>query len=986
MEQQVAEAALAIVRPTTDSSTRSAASGFLEQWNRNPEAWGVYVKWLQSFHNDVTTNNPETMGMQLLCLTLMLAKIRRELTKDCIDIPQMAAVRNETWSLLQKVQHSAVAPLCSCIAALVARCGQVAELITTCAQSTTPAIALKLLASLPPEMEACAELTTPQVTAELWPYMERVLDTIRRGLSSSDTARPALEALTRWAQTCHITLSHLNSPTCGGTETLLPVLVQILSQPSAQEELLVVASRALTEAILVPSDNATPTREDAVSQLIAAISQGFVAAPFKFCTANRLDDGAHALASLICTLVSEEVDDLCSQPADALLGLLLQIQAHPHTPVALTVLECWLTVQDVPTSERHEHWRAPLFQRITEGLVLRLAYTKTFTNWHDELDLDEQEFFEFRRMVKDVLVNCYFLLRVQYVRQLVQNISSYDWTLMESTLFCLGAVSREVCARMKARSNQPEVDETAEQLLQFLRQLCGTNPKMAAESAAHQHTLVLGAACNYLGLYAPAWNAHCEEGQTLQLIVYLQAAMSVPETVPEASRAIKSIFVNCSPQLLKNTMIVPCMRESMDVAVSTDNREGMAAVAEGSTRLIVQIKDPMIVKESFSNLLTPLLHRADMVADAAVNSRTDVQRELALEAMTKYLHVLHVVIRFCDTPSGTTSPLAEILASIWPLLGKCTHLCPSSDAILNEILLIQRQLLNNAPELVAPRFPETVKFVVEAYENTKHPGTLNYLAAAVEAFSLINNDNERSFRELLAHLTGVTMNYVTTERSPDSCPQVIRAFFEMNQRYILFCPSALTACRAFPDIVWLAVECLTACKGERESTRAALNFLAQLFGWKSLRLARSATEDLESNAGVVDEQLAKHGELITRVCISGLGGGSPQMLWPALSDCVIAIITHVVELNAAAPEHEENTIAHQWVYTSLSSCTTTSGKPLAAEPCQQIMIILFALARKGSKSKPKAKMLLTDFARLCKGEMAVDALLSYSLDTDLQQA
>jgi hypothetical protein len=179
---------------------------------------------------------------------------------------------------------------------------------------------------------------------------------------------------------------------------------------------------------------------------------------------------------------------------------------------------------------------------------------------------------------------------------------------------------------------------------------------------------------------------------------------------------------------------------------------------------------------------------------------------------------------------------------------------------------------------------------------------------------------------------------------------------------------------------------LTACKGERESTRAALNFLAQLFGWKSLRLARSSTEDLESNAGVVDEQLVKHGELITRVCISGLGGGSPQMLWPALSDCVIAIITHVVELNAATQVQEDNTIAHQWVYASLSSCTTTSGKPLAAEPCQQIMIILFALARKGCKSKPKAKMLLTDFARLCKGEMAVDALLSYSLDTDLLQA
>ena len=147
------------------------------------------------------------------------------------------------------------------------------------------------------------------------------------------------------------------------------------------------------------------------------------------------------------------------------------------------------------------------------------------------------------------------------------------------------------------------------------------------------------------------------------------------------------------------------------------------------------------MKTSFNRLLTPLLQRADLASDAAMNSGTDLQRELALEALSKYLHVLHVIIRFCDTPIGTDSPLGEILSSIWPLLGKSTFLCQLSDSILNEVLLIQRQVLSNAPELVAPRFPETVKFVVEAYENTKHPSTLDYLAVSVETFSLMNNDS-----------------------------------------------------------------------------------------------------------------------------------------------------------------------------------------------------------------------------------------------------
>ena len=990
MEQQVAEAALAMVRPTTDSATRSAASNFLEQWNRTAEAWDVYIHWLQSFHNDLALSqsscSPETIGMQLLCLTLLLAKIRRELAKDSEDNQQMAVIRNEVWTLLllQNIPKPVVSPLCSCIAALVARAphGQIEELVLSCSQSTNLTIALKLLASLPPEIEACGELTTPQVTAELWSPMELALDTIRRGLGSMETARPALEALRHWTHTCHITLSHLNSPTCGGTETLLPVLVQILSQPSTPEDLIILASQALAESVQIPTDNCTPTREAAVSILLAAIPQGFVATPFRHCTAHRLHDGAHALARFICGLVSDEVDHVCSQPAEALLGLLLQIQDHPHTPVALTVLECWLAVQDIPTAERHEHWRNPLFLKIAEGLVTRLAYTRSFTNWQDELELDEQEFFEFRLLVNDVLVNCYFLLRVQFLRQLVNVAATNDWTLTESTLFCLGAISREVCARVKSKGMQPDRSETIQQLTQFLGQLCGTNPTLAAESAARQHVLVLAAACNFLGQYAPAWNEVCDNGATLQLVAYAKAAMGMPATVMEASRAAKSILVNCAPQLVRTSEISSCMQECMDSALSTNRVEAMAAVAEGSARLILQMKDQTCMNAAFKSLLAPLLQRAERASRAAVSSGTDVEKQVAIEALAKYLHVLHVVIRFCDTPLGTESPLGDILASIWPLLENSTHLCPMSDSILNEILLIQRQVLSNAPELVAPRFPETVKFVVEAFENTKHPSTLDYLAVSVETFSLINNDHERSFNGLLAHVTAVIMNYLTTEKSPECCPQVIRAFFEMNQRYLLYCPIALTTCSEFTTIVRLAVECLTACQGERESTRATLVFLAQLFGWKSLRLQHSTTRVLELHAGAIDEQLAKHGEIVTRVCISGLGGASPQMLWPALSECVIAIVSHVVTANSSScvPDEKATTVAHEWVYTSLSSCTTTSGKPLAAEPCQQIMVILFALARNGSKSKPKAKMLLADFARLCKGDMGMDALLSYSLD------
>jgi hypothetical protein len=1028
MEIQVVEAALAIVRPTTDSKTRSDASSFLEYWNRSTEAWNIYVKWLQSFHrsnNDNNSADSETVGVRLLCLTLLLAKIRREVSRNDLQNNNattststattallLASIRDEAWTLLSLIappqQHDKnqnnplLSPLCSCIAAIVIRSGNIGELVNGCSQAEPDRmmITLKLLASVPSEMEAFGELTTPQITAELWPHMELVLHTIRRGLvSSSNTLKTSLEALYSWVRVCHITLSHLNSPICGGTtEPLLPFLIQLLSQSSGTtatmtEVILVLACQALTEAILVPSDNFSPSREDAISTMLAAIPQhGFVDAPLHYCTVNRLDDGALALANLISTLVSEEVETLSSQPQDALLALLLKIQSHPHTPVVLTVLECWLTVQDIPTEERHENWKESLFSSIAQGLVHRLIYTSNFISWSEELELDEQEFRELRRMVNDVLVNCYFLSRARYLHLLFDATfaNTSDWRIIESALFCLGAVSREVCARVKSIGMQEDRNDTIHQLQQFLQFLCGDSPKHSVETAAQNHPLVLAGVCNFLGLYAPAWNVICDSAIILRLLLYLKTAMTAPgNVIIEASKAIKSIFVSCASQLVNEKEIVSCLRDVMDVSLSMGNIEGITAVAEGSTRLILQLKDQDSIKASFSNLLTPLIQRSNMMVDATINSQTDVERDSAIEVLVNCLEVLHIIIRFCDSTSGTSSPITLIFISIWSLLEKCTTLCSLSESILNEVLLIHRQFLSNAIDLIAPNFPSIIQFVVEAFENTKHPGTLEYFSSAVETFSLINNNNDESFKGLLAHVTGKMTAYVTNDKSPDSCTNLIRAFFEMTQRYVLFCPYALTTCSEFSTIITLAVECLTACKGERESTRSTLIFISQLFGWKNLRLGPSVLGVLEANSGQIEEQLFRYGEKILMYCISGLGGSSPQMLWPQLSDCIIVIVQYVISL----PGHsqEDTTIAHQWLYNSLTVCvttkettTTTSGKPLSLDSCMQIMRIFFALARKGTPSKPKLKMLLTDFARLCKGELAMDALITYTLDLSSQ--
>jgi hypothetical protein len=204
----------------------------------------------------------------------------------------------------------------------------------------------------------------------------------------------------------------------------------------------------------------------------------------------------------------------------------------------------------------------------------------------------------------------------------------------------------------------------------------------------------------------------------------------------------------------------------------------------------------------------------------------------------------------------------------------------------------------------------------------------------------------------------------------------------MTRIYVLFSPYALVNCSEFSTLFSFAVACVhTECKGERDSTRAALIFLSTIIGWRGLRLSQDANATLEADSEVVHSALAQHGDTIICTCIVGLSGGMPQMLWPALSDTLYATITHVLgtEINPLT-EIKDSTMAHQWLRHALSNeVLGVSGETMPENIKAHIMQMLIDLAREGPKSKSRFKMLLMEFAQICKGEMNSDALLSHSI-------
>ncbi|KAL3913758.1 MAG: hypothetical protein SGILL_006366 [Bacillariaceae sp.] len=1053
LEDQVAQAALCVVKANVSSEVRRQASQFLEEFTASPEAWEVYHKWLASYHRqnrDRLDCNNDQLAMQLLCLTMLQSKIRKELRRSVAERhPSVNNVRQELWEYLRQLRADDKAllnPCCLCNAAMMVRSpdGMMAEFMAklvagvenTAAADLPRETSLRLLACIPSEMEACQDLTNAQVTAELAAHLEVVLHSIQQGLVNNTTST-ACQALKSWAETAQISLSQLNTPTCGGTQAVLPTIIQLLSagdnnvsnngsggvaSPTNNTQLpydeitLQLAAQALSTSTMVISDHCSDSRNIAAGLMWSAVTQqGFIVRPLQVATQQEWTDACHSLANLIATFVTEQIDDLVSQPADMGLQVLLELQAHPHTPVALIPLEVWLTVQEIPMEDRHEHWKRPLYRRLVETLVARMAYPQSFMSWEEELELDASEFFEFRRLLSDVLSGCYFLLRVETIQMLINQVrTASHWTVSEAALYALTQISKDVTQRCKSPAAEGTIvaqdrQATCHELLGLLDQLMKVN----VETTLQQNPLLLRAVVNFCGNYSPAWNTmQCPPDAIMKLLSYLQFSFNALPI--DAAKATRAVCIACVAKNMpsiddvhdsgnQNTpsifpMVLKSVRNSMEAVLATREQEAMTTVAEGWTRLVTKIQGVEAARQALTNdLINPVLQHIgiclqNLPEDQSLVSWNTQQAEEATEALVRYLAVVQVIVRFSESPH-----IPQMGEWFLPQIGSClemvqkrTFSTPAQAQVLPKWILIHQQILRiRLPQQATTIaiLSSTIPLVVQALEQTKEPATLKYVSTAVENFGGKTDEMDRSFQDLLSHLTTIVMTHPNLAEATE----LLQGYFDCLQRYMLYCPKALCYSPKLSEIVNLAVESISAIDA-KGSTRAALIFLSQLFGWNALRLSPQTVlimrEAWRSSSALTESLLAK-GQGLVRACFTGLAGGS-QMLWPAYSDCLFAVVQAFVlnplddQADPANPSSSRlnEALLHQWLQAGMMSTLASDSADASAintNLCNQTILILLGLARQGPKSRPKAKMLLTDFAKIRKGEMTSESLTAYTL-------
>jgi len=655
------------------------------------------------------------------------------------------------------------------------------------------------------------------------------------------------------------------------------------------------------------------------------------------------------------------------------------VQKCPNNGVRCECLNVWLDLQDEAVADRRPKYGKVFYMKVLECIVEGLKYNKDFESWEECIELDKSEFDEFRSLASEVLQQCYSLLRLDFLNVL-RNEMKGEWQNVEGALYALEEVSTGVCARVKSMGVSTKADrEGTVAVLRDLLDLVVTNQSTL-------HPVMLASTCRFLGSYAPFINSHCSPESIVRVLEYLKASFSgSPSTRLEAGKSIRGILLNCTKQLARVEGFEALLGSCISVSLEAGERGAILAVAEGGTRACVQIGGQSC-NVGLGSLCTPVLKYLEqffMAVKAAEASNDVGLAEASKRKLSTGLATLAVIIKYLDglaVDGNGTHPFAELLNVCWPMLQSIASYdpCRLHHDILQELLGVHGKIVSSFGDIIEPKLGELINIVVQAYEEGYNRGCLDFVAVAAEKFGNRGGGVEESFRGLLAHLTAKTCQHIQSVGMSEST-ELVTSFFDLAQRFLLFCPSALVKNEQFPLIYSFGVACLTQCKGERDSTRQALIFLTQIIGRKGVRLSQSTRAALEEFRTTIDAHTAQHGAEIVKSCFVSLAGGSPQMLLPPFSDCLYAIVTHVIGADSEEGGKVDGGgggLVQSWIVAALND--EAIPKFIEDSDKANMMTAMFNIATKGLKEKGRFKSLIGDFVKICKKEINADVLAAYS--------
>ncbi|ETM36847.1 hypothetical protein L914_16530 [Phytophthora nicotianae] len=764
----------------------------------------------------------------------------------------------------------------------------------------------------------------------------------------------ALACLNVWVRRAGLSLASLYSK----DEAVLLSLLEALQN---QSQHLQACAEILTKLITVAS-YPTPTQ---LEQTLLVVAQGLLKtrAACESALAADEDDVIHALTDVISTFCETYADWILEgeypQESAALGELMLYLGSHPRRQIASLTLEFWMVVQDEPVASRYQFFQHDAFVRLFDVMLKQCSFPAGNAEDMDELELDDLMAFRTGfQGVSEAFISIFTLLKEQYLAHLLPiltSAASSEWQSVEVALFAVSTVADEIKKKLPTASastpQQAELESMVSQIMQAV-----------LSSTANTHPLVITTASKLLGQFAAWINDKALTARAFDTVAavlqYLTGALGLDASRSNAAKSFMQVATNCTECLaeMQPNFLVASVQHFDASGQQAMPIEDRLLVVEGLVRsAAVSPHCPMILQ----TVLNDSLIRLDQVLIA-----TGVDDVAVASFVCSELQVLSKVMRFLDAPAdvaGGKGVTGWAVQQIWPHLDPITPRFETYEVVMTALFELYGWCLQSLRQEMASELGGIATLILRVFEQRRFVAPLECASVAVDVFGKdASADIVESFRGLMGALSQSAFQFFTTHSLAES-PDVLRSFFELAYRFLLFCPAALLSAPEFPVLIDLALACLG--NQDRPSTNAVVMFLTYLLNESTIKLA-SFTATI--NASVLD---AGQTEKWLDSLIGALASKSPSALYDALSKLFYSLLT-----SFADNERVRAALMQSLTHDALG---VTELRP---EDRQQVLHLWLSLASQPSRySERRFRGLCSEFAKVCRKEMTADVLHSIEM-------
>ncbi len=691
---------------------------------------------------------------------------------------------------------------------------------------------------------------------------------------------------------------------------------------------------------------------------------------------ERNEKACSAIAEVVTTFAISKMDLIAGWRNDKFLSLmefLFILAAHRNRRVSTISLVFWLHYEHVPQSDRKFYQ----YERLLRSLVFNCQYPNGFTDWskHDNTILDEDDFFQFRKGLNDVVVAISQVLDGgRFLQVLMMNPDlggggGLSWQVLEATLLMLKHVAKVYKTWMRAHPSQLEVLYSRQSIRDLIGKVIAMNTSSTAPLVS-SHLLLRQAGHILIGCFATEiflttgeQDHDCGGDICLlaQCLKYVGEGLKEMQCQHHASLAFRNI----------------CICPEGGLILSTPNEvEDLLTTIEMARSAALPIEDRLLLAESISHLITELENKVETFSLILLRRFTSpilhaIEKEAIserpnLQFLRNGLCEFAQVMKFLDIPVLTNGGEQEcvcvdLLRHTWPLLEHVLRRFRGDEETMMEAFgALGNVLANRSLGILLSQNMGVIallKMISDCYFERFYPCSLDCMSVAIGVFGNNHTAEEakHQFREFLSHANRQTFCHIQSIQLSDA-QNLVQSLFDLYSNYLLFCKEAVMQDSELSNIIEFAVYCLSSAPNfEDDTLRSVIVFITKLMS--CLSTGRLQQYEEETIKAVV---FAKGGSIfyfIIKVLICSSG----SLLWSNLIDCLYTMVKEVPEIHG-----------QHWLHEAF----TQQSNVMSSEEMLHAVKCAFRMSRQG---KRRFKAILVDFIKIARLEQMPDVLLAYDM-------